>query len=118
MATHKKDLISAKRRTRRVRNAFKRYGMMPRVSVFRSIKHIYAQIIDDMKHQTLTSCSSLELKDVKGDKKSISHAIGIELAKRAKEKGLESVVFDRGCCRYHGRVKSLADGLREGGLKF
>jgi large subunit ribosomal protein L18 len=118
MATSKKDRIKAHRRTMRVRAKVKRYGMPPRVSVFRSLNHLYAQIIDDMKHQTIVSCSSLEMTGIKGDKKTVAHAIGLELAKRAKEKGVDAVVFDRGRFKFHGRVKSLADGLREGTLKF
>jgi large subunit ribosomal protein L18 len=117
MAVHKKDRITAVRRTLRTRAKVKRYGMPPRVSVFRSLKHMYAQIIDDMNQNTIASCSSLEM-DVKGDKSAIAHAIGLELAKRAKAKGVDAVVFDRGRFKFHGRVKSLADGLREGTLKF
>ena len=118
MATHKKDRIRAQRRTMRVRAKVKRYGMPPRVSVFRSLNHIYAQIVDDMAQQTIASCSSLELQGIKGDKKTVAHAIGLELAKRAKAKGVNTVVFDRGRFKFHGRVKSLADGLREGTLNF
>ncbi len=118
MATNRKDRIRVQRRTRRVRRALKRFGMMPRVSVFRSLRYVYAQVIDDKQHRTLAACSSLELKDLKGDKKAIAHAIGLELAKRAKEKGVGSITFDRGRFAYRGRVKALADGLREGGLTF
>ncbi len=118
MATHKKDRITAARRVLRVRAKVKRYGMPPRVSVFRSLKHMYAQIIDDMSQQTLASCSSLELDGLEGDKTAVAHAIGLELAKRAKAKGVDAVVFDRGRFKFHGRVKALADGLREGTLKF
>lgn len=118
MATSKKDRMKTQRRILRVRAKVKRYGMPPRVSVFRSLNHMYAQVIDDMKQQTIASCSSLELTDIKGDKKTVAHAIGIELAKRAKEKGVEAVVFDRGRFKFHGRVKALADGLREGALRF
>ena len=118
MATHKKDRIKMQRRVLRVRAKVKRYGMPPRVSVFRSLKHMHAQIIDDMKQQTIVSCSSLEISGLKGDKSAVAHALGIELAKRAKEKGVDAVVFDRGRFKFHGRVKALADGLREGTLKF
>src|SRR5438105_9458086 len=104
MATNKKDRITAARRVMRVRAKVKRYGMPPRVSVFRSLNYMYAQIIDDMKQQTIASCSSLELKGMQGDKKVVAHAIGIEFAKRAKEKGIETVVFDRGRFKFHGRV--------------
>ena len=118
MATHKKDRITAARRKLRVRSKVKRYGMPPRVSVFRSLKHMYAQIIDDMQHKTLVSCSSLELNDVIGDKSAIAREIGLKLAQKAKENGIDKVVFDRGRFKFHGRVKALADGLREGSLKF
>lgn len=118
MAICKKDRIKAKRRTMRVRAKIKRFGMPPRVSVSRSLSHIYAQIIDDMKQHTLASCSSLELKNLSGDKKAVAHAVGLELAKRAKEKGVEVVVFDRGQFKFHGRVEALANGLREGSMKF
>lgn len=118
MATNRKDRITAARRELRVRSKVKRYGMPPRVSVFRSLKHIYAQIIDDMQQKTLASCSSLEMDTISGDKSDIAHKIGLELAKRAKEKGVDKVVFDRGRFKFHGRVKAIADGLREGLLEF
>ena len=96
--------------------------VLPRVSVFRSLNQIYAQLIDDNQHRTLVSCSSFELatnkKKLTGDKKTIAHAVGIELAKRSLKSGIEKAVFDRGRYLYHGRVKSLAEGLREGGLKI
>ncbi len=79
---------------------------------------MYAQIIDDMNQHTIASCSSLEMDNVTGDKSAMAHAIGLELAKRAKAKGVDAVVFDRGRFKFHGRVKALADGLREGTLKF
>ena len=105
----------------RVRVGFKT-AASPRVSVFRSLNQIYAQLIDDKQQHTLVSCSSLELskgkKKLSGDKKEIAHAVGVELAKRSVKKGIEKAVFDRGCYLYHGRVKSLAEGLREGGLKI
>ncbi|MFI5333422.1 MAG: 50S ribosomal protein L18 [Candidatus Babeliales bacterium] len=107
------------RRAFRVRNGIKRHSSLHRVSVFKSLKYIYAQLIDDNTHKTLASCSSLELKDaVSGDKKATAHHIGLELAKRAKDLGVESAVFDRGSFLYHGRIKALAEGLREGGLKI
>ena len=106
----------AKKRTLRVRRKLK--TDLPRVSVCRSLNNIYAQIIDDNAHKTLVSCSSLELKNIKGDKKTIANQVGKELAKRAQEKGLTEATFDRGRCLYHGRVKALAEGLREGGLKI
>lgn len=90
----------------------------PRISVFRSLNHIYAQLVDDQTSVTLASCSSLVLADVNGDKTAVAHAVGKELAQRAKEAGVESAVFDRGRFKFHGRVKALAEGLREGGLQI
>lgn len=104
------------RRTMRVRSALKSNQVLPRVSVFRSLNQIYGQIIDDISGHTLISCSSVELKKLKGDKKEVAKAVGIELAKRSIEKGIKEARFDRGRFLYHGRVKALADGLREGGL--
>ncbi|GIK60379.1 MAG: 50S ribosomal protein L18 [Ignavibacteriota bacterium] len=95
----------------------------PRLSVYRSLDNIYAQIIDDSTGNTLVAMSSLnkeaktEVKSVKG-KINKSKLIGSMLAKKALEKNIKSVVFDRGGFRYHGRVKALADGAREGGLAF
>ncbi|HXH19396.1 MAG TPA: 50S ribosomal protein L18 [Chitinophagales bacterium] len=91
----------------------------PRLSVFRSNNDIYAQVIDDSSGHTLVAASSREKGlAAKGTKTEKSKAVGIELAKRALEKGITQVVFDRGGFLYHGRVKALADGAREGGLKF
>lgn len=103
-----------KRRALRVRKRIGKTGI--RISVFRSLNHIYAQIIDDNAHKTLMSCSSLELKNIQGDKKAVAYAVGKELAQRATREHITSAVFDRGAFLYHGRVKSLADGIREGGL--
>ncbi len=95
----------------------------PRLSVFRSLKHIYAQVIDDTNGRTIASASSQESLnnggfDVSGTKTDVSEAVGKTLAERALAAGVSQVVFDRGGCKYHGRVKALADGSREGGLKF
>ena len=94
----------------------------PRLAVFRSQSHIYAQIIDDDGGRTLAAASSLD-KDVKGAHKrgadvAAAKAVGNLIATRAKAKGIEAVVFDRGGFQYHGRIKALADAAREGGLKF
>lgn len=89
----------------------------PRLSVFRSNEEIYAQVIDDLSGTTIVSASSLK-SEVKGDKKTIATEVGKKLATVAKEKGIEKVVFDRNGYLYHGRVKALADGAREGGLQF
>jgi len=92
----------------------------PRLSVFRSNRHIAVQIIDDNKGQTLVSSSSLvkEILESKANKKEKATMVGKLLAQKAKEAGIEKVVFDRNGFLYHGRIKSLADGAREGGLKF
>lgn len=94
----------------------------PRLSVFRSLKHIYAQIVDDNKGTTLATASTLdpELRtEVKGKKKTAAGVlVGQLLAKRAKDKGITSVVFDRGGYKYHGRIKAMADAARKAGLQF
>jgi len=93
-----------------------------RLSVFRSSKHIYAQVIDDTKGETLAAASSLEKtmreEGKKGADIAAAKAVGKLIAERAKEKGIKDVVFDRGGYLYHGRVKALADAAREGGLNF
>jgi large subunit ribosomal protein L18 len=116
VAISRKDRIRTERRAKRIRGAQQR-GVLPRVSVFRSLKNIYGQVIDDANHVTLASCESKQLTNVKGDKKAVAHAVGKELAQRAKAKGVDQVIFDRGSYKYHGRVKAFADGLREGGLQ-
>jgi large subunit ribosomal protein L18 len=111
------------RRAQRVRRSLaKGAGGRPRLSVFRSSKHIYAQVIDDAKGHTLAAASSLE-KDLRaqlktGANKAAATAVGKLLADRAKQAGVDKVVFDRGGYRYHGRIKALADGAREGGLSL
>jgi large subunit ribosomal protein L18 len=105
------------RRKLRVRSRLKE-STLPRVSVFRSLKHIYAQLIDDAVHKTLASCSTVEFEKVTGDKKQQAHAVGLALAKKAQEAGVKAAVFDRGSFHYHGRLKALSEGLREGGLKI
>jgi large subunit ribosomal protein L18 len=95
-------------------------GSRPRLSVFRSSKHIYVQLIDDVKGATVASASSME-KDMRGKTGSDIEAakvVGKMIAERAKQKGIKDVVFDRGGYLYHGRVKALADAAREGGLNF
>lgn len=116
MSILKRNHQKKQRRQMRVR-AKLRNNSLPRVAVFRSLKYMYAQLIDDVQQVTLASCSSQEL-NVQGDKKAQAQAVGIELAKRAKSKGIEQAKFDRGRFLYHGRVKALAEGLREGGMKI
>lgn len=93
----------------------------PRLAVFRSLKHIYAQVIDDVTGQTLVMASSLD-KDLRGNisgnNKTGAKTIGQKVAERALEKGISAVVFDKGGYKYHGRVKELAEGARAAGLKF
>lgn len=103
----------------RIRNKISGTADRPRLNVFRSSKNIYAQIIDDEAGFTLVSASSLD-KDFegKGGNKDAAHKVGLNLAKKALEKNVTEVVFDRGGYVFHGRVKELAEGAREGGLKF
>jgi large subunit ribosomal protein L18 len=109
-------LTAYERRKFRVRNRVKRTGRL-RLSVFRSLNHIYAQIIDDEKGETLVAESSLALK-LKGNKTDVARKVGLALAEKAIAKGIKQVAFDRGPYKYHGRVKALAEGAREGGLEF
>ena len=106
------------RRAFRVRNAQPSRGERVRISVYRTLKQIYAQAIDDKTHQTVAACSSVSLQQANGDKKAIARQVGLELGKVLVEKNLTSVFFDRGHFLYHGRVQALADGLRESGLQF
>jgi len=107
------------KRHKRVRAKISGTADCPRLNVFRSLKNIYAQLIDDDKGVTLVSASSLE-KDFEqyGGNKTAAKAVGKLLAERAAGKGITAVVFDRGGYIYHGRVQELAEGAREGGLKF
>ena len=116
-------LTATERRTARVRRAVKAAARgRPRLSVFRSSKHIYAQIIDDLRGGTVVSASSMEKTMRDGGKTGAdidaAKAVGKLLAERAAEKGVKEVVFDRGSYLYHGRVKALADAARESGLNF
>jgi large subunit ribosomal protein L18 len=116
MKTNEK-VRSRTRRHRRVRKKVIGTAERPRLAVFRSNRHIYAQVIDDFAGRTIASSSSLAVKD--GDDP-IANAkeVGRALAARAKEAGVTAVAFDRGGFMYHGRVKALADGARDGGLEF
>lgn len=107
------------KRHARVRAKISGTAERPRLNVFRSAKHIYAQVIDDVNGVTLVSASTVEKDfDQYGGNKDAAHAIGKKVAERALEKGISEVVFDRSGYIYHGRVKELAEGAREGGLKF
>ena len=104
---------------RRIRKVSFGTAARPRLSVFRSNKEIYVQVIDDNSGVTLVAASSRdkEIADVKGTKTEIASLVGKTIAEKAKKAGVETVAFDRGGCLYHGRVKSLAEGAREAGLK-
>jgi large subunit ribosomal protein L18 len=110
------------RRATRLRDNLRRRTTLPRLSVARSVKHIQAQIIDDANGRTLchvTTTAKTLAGDMQGKKKTEKAAlVGTEIAKKAKELGIERVVFDRGFARFHGRVKALAEAARAGGLKF
>ncbi len=103
------------RRKGRVRAKISGTAKCPRLSVYRSLKNIYVQLIDDEKQTTLVSATD---KDLKGTKQEKAKEVGKLIAAKAKEKGIETVVFDRGGFKYQGRVQALADGAREAGLKF
>lgn len=109
--------VSRVKRHERIRKNVSGDSQTPRLNVFRSNTNIYAQIIDDTKGETLVSASSLEMKINKRDTDA-AIKVGAEVAKRALEKGITEVVFDRGGYKYHGRVKALAESAREAGLKF
>ena len=107
------------KRHKRVRSKVSGTAECPRLNVFRSTNNIYAQLIDDVKGVTLASASSLDKEiDVYGGNKDAARKVGQLIAKRAADKGITEVVFDRGGYIFHGRVKELAEGAREGGLKF
>lgn len=118
----KKTQQRRQRRAMRVRAALLQNSARPRVSVFRSHQNICVQLIDDNQGKTLVSSSSkilkLDNKKEKLDKKAVARAVGLDLAKKALQANIAVASFDRGCYLYHGRVKALAEGLREGGLQL
>ncbi len=119
MVAKKDSNKSRLRRHKRVRGTISGTAERPRLNVYRSAKNIYAQVIDDVSGVTLASASTVE-KDFAdyGGNKDAAKKVGALVAARAAEKGISAVVFDRGGYLYHGRVKELAEGAREGGLKF
>ena len=117
MASRRFDPGRRSIRHRRVRKHLAGTPDRPRLSIFRSNKQIYAQIVDDLAGHTLASASSLDLEQGE-DKKATASSVGEAIAKKAAESGIKQVVFDRGGYKYHGRVKALADGARSGGLSF
>ena len=122
MGSTNERTVSRLKRKKRIRKRLSGTAERPRMSVFRSAKHIYAQLVDDLKGDTLIAASSVE-KAVKDQPKfeskvALAEHVGKLLAERAKEKGIDAVVFDRNGFLYHGRVKALSNGAREAGLKF
>ena len=122
MIKHRDRNESRRRRHLRIRRTVRGDGDRPRLSVFRSLAHIYAQVIDDGRQRTLAAASSLD-PEIRADagkakKAEAGRLVGRLIAKRAKAQGVRRVVFDRGGYLYHGRVKALAEGAREGGLEF
>jgi large subunit ribosomal protein L18 len=112
--------VARKRRHFRVRKKVRGSAARPRLAVFRSNKHIYAQVIDDVAGRTLASASTMEKVPSKGSAGSVeaAKAVGERLGERVKSAGIDSVVFDRGGFKYHGRVAAVADGARSAGLEF
>ena len=121
-------MASSKKLTRRtkirksIRKRISGTAERPRLAIYRSNKEIYCQVIDDVEGKTIAGASSRSkaVSDAAGDqnKSGVSKLVGLEIARIAKEKGIDAVVFDRGGYKFHGRVKALAEGAREGGLKF
>jgi len=113
---------SRKKRHRIIRKSIQGTPERPRLNVFRSSKHIYAQIIDDTQMKTITSSSTIDkevAEKLEGlTKKEAAELVGKNIAEKAKKEGIEKIVFDRGGYLYHGRIKALAEGARENGLKF
>ena len=122
MARESKKKAAHDQRSRLVRHSIKGVGDRPRLTVFRSHRHIAAQIVDDRNGVTLVAASTLDKgfrrKTGQAFDKDLARAVGRRIAERAKEKNISKVVFDRGPYLYHGKVKALADGAREGGLDF
>lgn len=123
MEAAKKRIVTRQKKKASIRSKLNGTTERPRVSVFRSAKHIYAQAIDDSNGKTLASVSSLSQavkKEIKGNggNKEAAQKLGELFGKELKEKGIESILFDRNGYLYHGRVQSLADGIREAGIKF
>jgi len=115
----KKKLNSRARRLNRTRKSIVSNSMLPRLSVFRSLKHFYLQLIDDKAGNTICSASDAEIKETKGKKPlEIAAEIGHILGEKAVAKKVTKIVFDRGAYKYHGKVKAAADAVRKAGLEF
>ena len=121
MAKTDAQVVARQKRIKRIRKKVKGTMERPRLRVYKSAKHFYAQVIDDTKGQTLVAMSSLDKsfagEDLKG-KCALAHKVGMLLAAKAKSAGIEKVVLDRGGYIYHGRIKAFSEGAREGGLVF
>ncbi|MEY8208994.1 50S ribosomal protein L18 [Corynebacterium sp. MNWGS58] len=118
-----KDISSRRREARarrhfRIRKTLRGTPETPRLVVHRTARHLHAQLIDDKAGHTLAAASTMEIRDAEGDKKARGAEVGKLIAQRAKDAGIEAVVFDRAGYKYHGRVAAFADAAREGGLKF
>ena len=115
-----KNLQARKRRKRSIRKKISGTAAKPRLTVFRSAKHLYAQVVDDLTGATLASASTLSksIRGGEGDKSGLAKQVGTAIAAACKDKGIERVVFDRNGFLYHGRIKALADAAREAGLNF
>ena len=119
MITKPSSNKARQKRHYRVRNKISGTALRPRLNVFRSAKHIYAQLIDDAAGETLAAASSMDKGfEGAGGNKDAAKKVGLKIAEAAKAKGIEEIVFDRGGYLFHGRIKELADGAREGGLRF
>jgi len=122
MSKANKKSVSRSRRKRSIRGKLSGTAARPRLTVFRSNKHIYAQVIDDVAGKTLAAASTANegVREAAAEKKKteIAEMVGLKLAEKCKELSIESVVFDRNGFIYHGRVKAVAEGAREGGLRF
>ena len=118
MSRAKTPWAARHRRHLRLRQRVVGTSERPRLCVFRSLNHTYAQVIDDSLGHTLAAADSRELSDKAGGKTAVARRVGALVAERAKAKGVTKVVFDRGGYQYHGRVKELADAAREGGLDY
>ncbi len=120
MQRHKRKLVQRQRRKTGIRKRVIGTPQRPRLSIFRSSRHIYVQVIDDLAGRTIASASTISkgARAEHGGNVASATEIGKAIAEKAKAAGVQSVVFDRNGYRYHGRIKSLADAAREGGLKF
>lgn len=118
MNAQKQNDLRRKRRKTGIRKGVFGSPAKPRLSVYRSSKHIYAQLVDDFEGKTLASASTIQAKIANGGNVEAAKEIGSKIAEAAKAAGIETIAFDRNGFKYHGRIKALADAAREGGLKF